>query len=265
MKILAYPAFTATAFQSRLAYRNQVWASAFGDLVSVFARIAIWTAAFAGAAQVDDVTLPQMVTYALIAGPLMYWEYNRVLYDVGDAVRTGDVAVFLLKPLHYPSYLLSTHVGHFAFEFVAIFLPVALIVALTVGLQPPASLFHGTMFLLFWGVSWLMLFMLACLCGLLAFWLLTAFALEWFMMAIMSLFSGAIVPLWYLPPSLAIIFGYLPFAWISYYPAAVYLGKLDPASTWLHLGIGTLWLAVLTLGVLLLWAKARTRLIVQGG
>ena len=84
-------------------------------------------------------------------------------------------------------------------------------------------------------------------------------------MAIMSLFSGAIIPLWFLPTPLATLFGYLPFAWISYYPAAVYLGKLDVAATWTHLGIGIVWLAVLTAAVLALWAKARHRLIVQGG
>ena len=33
MKLAAYPAFTATAFQSRLAYRNQVWSGVFGELV----------------------------------------------------------------------------------------------------------------------------------------------------------------------------------------------------------------------------------------
>lgn len=265
MRAAAYPAFALTAFQSRLVYRNQVWASAFGDLVSIFARVAIWTALFAGASQVDGITLPEMVTYSLLAGPLLYWEYSRVLYDVGDAVRTGDVAVFLLKPLHYPSYLLSTHFGHFAFECVAIVLPVVLIVGFTVGLLPPASPFHGLMFFAYWAVSWLILFTLACLCGLLAFWLLTAFSLEWFLMAIMSLFSGAIIPLWFLPSPLATAFGYMPFAWISYYPSAVYLGKLDVAATWAHLGIGLVWLAVLTAAVLALWAKARHRLIVQGG
>ena len=265
MKASAYPAFALTAFQSRLVYRNQVWASAFGDLVSIFARIAIWTAAFAGASQVDGITLPEMVTYALLAGPLLYWSYAAVLYEVGDAVRTGDVAVFLLKPLHYPSYLLSAHLGIFAFELVTTVLPVALIVGFTVGLMPPASLFHGLMFFPYWAVSWLILFVLACLCGLLAFWLLTAFSLEWFLMAIMSLFSGAIIPLWFLPAPLATAFGYLPFAWISYYPSAVYLGKLDVTAAWVHLGIGLVWLALLAISVVALWAKARHRLIVQGG
>lgn len=265
MRALAYPAFTATAFQARLAYRNQVWASWFGELVGIFAGIAVWISVYAGVASHDGITLPEMITYALLAGPVLFWDYGRVLYDVGDAVRTGDVAVYLLKPLHYPAYLLFAHLGNFAFELFVVIAPVALIIGLTYGLVPPASLFHAGMFLAYWALSWIILFSLACLCGLLAFWLLTAFSLEWFLMGIMALFSGRLVPLWFFPAPLAAIAGYLPFAWVSYYPAAVYLGKLDVAATLIHFGIGLLWLGALGGSVALLWAGARHRLVVQGG
>ena len=265
MKAAAYPTFTTTAFQSRLIYRNQVWASAFGKLISSFAYIAIWTAAFAGAASVDGVTLPEMVTYVLMAGSMLYWNVDRLLKQVGEDVRTGDVTTYLIKPVYYPLYMLATHLGHYLFEQLVITLPVAIIIALVLGLVPPASVFHGTMFFVFWTLSWLTLFTLATLCGLLAFWLMTVFALEWLLKGIMALVSGAIVPLWFMPPALAAICGYLPFAWVSYYPSAVYLGKLDVAATWTHLGIGLAWLTVLGGFASWLWAKARNRLVVQGG
>lgn len=265
MRTAAYPTFTATAFQSRLVYRNQVWASAFGKLISSFAYIAIWTAAYAGATSVDGVTLPEMITYVLMAGSMLYWNVDRLLKQVGDDVRTGDVTVYLLKPVHYPVYMLSTHLGHYLFEQLVTTLPVAIIIALALGLVPPASLFHGVMFFAFWALSWLTLFTLATLCGLLAFWLMTVFALEWLLKGVMALVSGAIVPLWFMPPALAAICGYLPFAWVSYYPSAVYLGKLDVVATWTHLGIGLLWLALLGGFAAWLWSKARHRLVVQGG
>ncbi|UYO01007.1 MAG: ABC-2 family transporter protein [Devosia sp.] len=265
MRALSYPAFTATAFQSRLAYRNQVWANAFGDLVNIFARIALWTAAYAGMATVDGVTLPEMVTYAVLVGSLLRWDHSQLLHDIGDAVRTGDVSIYLLRPLHYPLAVMASHVGHYVFELVTIVLPVVIIVGLTVGVLPPASLFHGVMFVAYWINSWLIMFCLAAICGLLAFWLLTAFSLEWFLTGILLLASGLVVPMWFLPPALAASFSYLPFAWGFYYPAAVYLGKLDPMASVLHLGIGIGWLAILALCLAWLWSKARHRMIVQGG
>ncbi|HLV83440.1 MAG TPA: ABC-2 family transporter protein, partial [Devosia sp.] len=98
-----------------------------------------------------------------------------------------------------------------------------------------------------------------------AFWLMTVFALEWFLMSIMTLLSGGLVPLWLFPDWLAAIAGHLPFAWVSYYPAAVYLGKLDPGQTLLYFAIGCVWLLALLTALGWLWAQARHRLIVQGG
>lgn len=267
MKPLAYAAFTVNAFQTRLAYRNAVWAAAFGDLVFTFARIAIWVSVFGAAAgtSVDGVTLPEMITYALLAGPVLYWDYARLVNEVGKAVQSGDVSVYLLKPLHYPGYLLASHIGHFVFELLLIVAPISLIVWLTYGLVPPASLFHALAFLAFWALSFMMLFALATLAGLAAFWLMTVFALEWFLMSIMTLFSGGLVPLWFFPGWLAAIVGHLPFAWVSYYPSAVYLGMLDPIQTLLYFAIGLVWLAALLAGLVWLWAKARHRLVVQGG
>lgn len=265
MRALSYPAFTATAFQSRLAYRNEIWAGMFGELVFMFARIAIWVSVFAGSASVDGVTLPQMITYALLAGPLLYWDYSRLLNDVGVAVKSGDVAVYLLKPLHYPFYLLANHCGNVVFDLLTVTLPVALVVAFTVGLAPPASLFHALAFLPFWALSFMLLFLLTTLLGLAAFWLMTTQSLDWFFNSIMTLLSGGLVPLWFFPAWLAAIAGHLPFAWVSYYPAAVYVGKLGIAETLLYFAIGLAWLAALALALVWLWSRARHRLIVQGG
>lgn len=265
MKLSAYPAFTATAFLSRLAYRNEVWAGMFGELVTTFAYIAVWTAGFAGAGKVGDVTLPDMVTYVLLAGPLLHWNTTRFIRDVGETVRSGNVTAYLLKPLHYPGLLLANQFGNYAFDQVAITLPVAIVVAVTAGLLPPASPVHGLLFLAYWAVSWVLLFMIATITSLLAFWILTAFALDWLLRGVMALAAGSIIPLWFMPPALAAILGYLPFAWVSYYPAAIYLGKLDPAAALLHLGLGLVWLAALGAFLAWLWSRAKSRLIVQGG
>ncbi|WP_137152606.1 ABC-2 family transporter protein [Devosia sp. FKR38] len=268
MKARAYAAFTVNALQTRLTYRHTIWAGAFGDLVFIFARIAIWVSVYgaAGAASAaNGVTLPEMITYSLLAGPLLYWDYSRLLADVGTAIRSGDVAVYLLKPLHYPAYLAASHLGHFLFELAASTVPVAVIILLVFGLQPPASLFHGLAFLAYWPLSFMILFTLATLLGLAAFWLMTVQSLDWFFNAIMTLLSGGMVPLWFFPGWLAAIAGHLPFAWISYYPAAVYLGKLEPGQTLLYFGIGLVWLAVLLASLAWLWSRARDRLIVQGG
>ena len=261
-----YPAFAVNAFQTKLAYRNQVWSSFFGELVQVFARIAIWSAVYAGVASVNGVTLTDMVTYAILSGTVLAaWNPPELVRELGAAVETGDVAVFLLKPMHYPLYLFCSHIGNLAFKLLAVVMPVTVIIASIYGMLAPASLFHACAFLAFWALSFAVLFLLAALTGMLAFWLLTAHSLEWFLTGILSLFSGALVPLWFFPPALAAIARYLPFSWIGYYPAAVYLGKLDWQETLIVFAIGAAWVGLLALALSLLWAGTRHRLVVQGG
>lgn len=261
-----YLSIAARAFQSRLAYRSQVWAAFFGQSIQILARIAIWTAAYAGTASVEGVSLDDMVTYSILAGTVLAaWYYDALIQDIGASVKTGDVAVFLLKPIRYPLYLFFFAFGEFAFRVAAVVLPVVILISLIFGLQPPASLFHGLMFAPFWLLSFVMLFELAAICGLLAFWLLTSFSLTWLLQGILALFSGSLVPLWFFPPAFEAVARLLPFAWIAYYPVAVYLGKLGVNETLVFLGLGLGWAGLLALGIATLWSRASTRLVVQGG
>jgi ABC-2 type transport system permease protein len=219
----------------------------------------------AGAASVDGITLPQMITYALIAGPMAFWDYQRLFYEIDAAVKSGDVAVYLLKPLHYPAVLFASTVGHIGFGLLAGVIPIILIVSFTLGIVPPASPLYAFAFLAFWVLGMVMLFMMACLLGLVAFWMMTAQSLEWFFSSIMTLFAGGIVPLWFMPGWFAAIAGHLPFAWVAFYPAAVYLGQLDMQQVAIYFAIGLVWLGILAAAVAYLWHRVRHRLIVQGG
>jgi ABC-2 type transport system permease protein len=261
-----YFAFAQSAFQTRLAYRGQVWANLFSRLIQVFAYIAIWMAVYQSTTSVEGVTLPDMVTYAVIGGAVMTaWEWRSLLNTVGNSVSSGDVAVYLLKPLRYPLYLFATECGNLIFKLAVVVAPVVIVAALTYGMLPPASLFHGLMFVVFWALSFVILFLLATLCGLLAFWLLTAFSLEWLLQGILTLLSGTAIPLWFFPRPLAAVAEFLPFAWVAYHPIAVYLGKTPFLETWIFLGVGLGWAALLAVAVALLWRKAALRITVQGG
>jgi ABC-2 type transport system permease protein len=261
-----YAAFTISAFQTQLAYRSQVWTSAFGELVHVFARVAIWMSVYTGVSSVSGVALPEMITYAILSGTVTAaWRYASLINTIGKSLKTGDVAIYLLKPLHYPLYLFATESGNLAYRLLVVVVPVVTIVALIYGIRPPASLIHGLMFVAYWAMSFVILFLIAALFGLIAFWLLTAFSLEWLLQGILSVLSGGFVPLWFFPEPLGMIARHLPFAWIGYYPTAVYLGKLSFAECWGYFGIGMLWVVLLTISVILLWRRASLRLIIQGG
>jgi ABC-2 type transport system permease protein len=261
-----YLAFATSAFQTQLAYRGQVWAQALGYFITISAGVAIMTALFAGLASVDGITLPQMVTYAIIAGSVnVSWHWEQFIRKVDTQIKSGDLAVYLLKPLRYPLMLFSAECGNLGFGFLALVAPVTIISGLLYGFMPPATFAHGLLFVTVWAVGFLILFLCAAIAGLLSFWLMTAFALEWLLSALLALLSGRIVPLWFFPPEAAAVLNYLPFAWIAFHPTAVYLGQVDLAGALALLAMGLGWVVVLAGVVALLWSRASRRLIVQGG
>jgi ABC-2 type transport system permease protein len=261
-----YLAFAFSAFQTQLAYRGQVWALALGYFINISAKVAIWTALFAGQASVDGVSLTQMVTYAIIAGSVdVGWHWEQFIQKVGAQIRSGDVAVYLLKPLRYPAMLFSAEFGSLGFGLIALVVPVTVIAALLYGFMPPVTTMHGVLFLAMWTLGFLILFLLAAIAALLSFWVLTTFALEWTLTALLAALSGRIVPLWFYPEQVAAVLKYLPFAWIAFHPTAVYLGEVDIAGAVYLLCIGLGWVALLTGVVASLWSGASRRIIVQGG
>jgi len=261
-----YLAFATSAFQTQLVYRNQVWAQALGYFISISAKVAIWTAVFAGFASVDGVTLPQMVTYAIIAGSVdVGWHWEQFIQKVGAQIKSGDVAVFLLKPLRYPIMLFSAECGNLIFGLIALIVPVTILSGLLYGFTPPPSLIYGILFLAMWALGFLILFLLAGIAALLSFWLMTAFSLEWMLTAMLAILSGRIVPLWFYPEQAAAVLKMLPFAWIAFHPTAVYLGEVDVPGALGLVALGFVWVGVLAAVVAMLWSRASRRLIVQGG
>ncbi|KKC34120.1 ABC transporter permease [Devosia psychrophila] len=262
----AYTAFVRSGFLTSLAYRSEVWANIFGKLVQVFARVAIWLAVYAGVTAVDGISIGDMITYALLGGVVMgATRYDRIIRHVGTALKTGDVAVWLLKPVHYPLYLLSIEAGASAYTFLLAVVPTIVIVALVYGMHPPASLFHGVMFAAYCGLSFIIHFLCAAIFGVLAFWLMTIFSLEWLLQSLISLLSGLLIPFWFFPEPFGSIASHQPLAWLVYYPSAVWLGRLDIGQTLLYFGFGIAWAGLLTLALTLLWRRAASRITVHGG
>ena len=262
----AYLAFAQSAFQTQLAYRNEVWANMFGKLVQVFARVAIWLAVYAGASSIGDVTLTQMVTYALLGGVITgAIRYELIISGIGRALQTGDVAVWLLKPVSFPLYVIVSELGRALFRLIVLVVPTVAVVALVYGMLPPASVFDGAMFVAYLLLGYAITCLASALFGLLAFWLLTSFSLEWLMQAILNLLSGSLIPFWFFPQPFGAIAEHLPFAWIVYYPAAVWLGRLEQGQALIYFAIGMGWAVLLAIAVAALWRMASTRIVVQGG
>ncbi|WP_240420362.1 ABC transporter permease [Paenibacillus periandrae] len=259
-----YIFFGLKSFSNNLAYRSEVWLKTIGNFVTIFIQVSIWKAVI-GSGSVIGISLEQMVTYSILNTLILSLLLHNVSRKVNDSLTTGSIASELLKPLSYPLYLFSDGLGSVAYQFVFVVIPSFLISWIAFGIKAPVSFNHFVGFIISLLIALILSFFLGYLISLIAFWILTSFSLEWIVGGLLILFSGSFLPLWFYPESWALIARSLPFQFLGYVPAAIYMGYIPKEQIGDTLLIGMTWIAGLFLLVNWLWRKAIRRLVVQGG
>lgn len=260
----AYWEFAARAFSRNLAYRVNVWLRVVGSLAAIVIQVEIWRALLAHGV-VAGVDLPQMVTYSLLSTCAGIVLPVGMFRTVDERLRTGNIAIDLVKPLSYPLYLAAESLGTVGFSALFVALPTLVVAALFFGLRAPASPLDLLGFAVALLLGLAVGFALGYLIALLAFWFLTTMHFEWSLGAFMKVFSGAFLPLWFFPPWLAALGNGLPFRYMNFVPVAIYLGKVPAGAVGGMLLLGLLWVAVLLGLAAWIWSRSVRRLVVHGG
>jgi ABC-2 type transport system permease protein len=261
-----FMALASSGFRIQASFRAQFWFKLFGGVLNVVARVSIWQSVLAQGATSSDVSLQQMITYAILGATLFStWESNQILREIGADIRSGNVVTHLMRPYSYPASLFARQLGVRAHEMLMVGIPVFIVMSMVYGLQPPASLGHAVLFAVSIALSVFLLFTISIAVAMIGFWVMDMLALEWFLRGTLALFSGGLVPLWFYPDALAHAVLYMPFAWVTFYPLAIYLGEFDLAKSALVLFYGLSWATASAILVSLMWRAASRRLIVQGG
>ncbi|WP_454191590.1 ABC transporter permease [Paenibacillus sp. Marseille-Q7038] len=259
-----YIMFGAKIFSNQLSYRSEVWLRLFGNFVAILILTEIWKAVL-GTGEINGIGVEQMITYSIINTLLGALLLNGISEKVDNSLKSGFIATELIKPISYPFYLLSEGLGNSFYQLIFTSIPSLFIAWFFFGFLPPASAIHFLGFLFALGLALAISFLLGYLISLLAFWLMNHFALNWMMGGLITIFSGSFLPLWFFPESWQTITKILPFLYLGYFPAAIYLGTITVHEIGSLLITGLAWIAGLTLLVCWLWNKAIKRLVVQGG
>ncbi len=206
-----------------------------------------------------------MVTYTILNTTVAAVLMNGLFREADERVRTGNIAIDLLRPLYYPLCLFADQLGKSAFNFVFAVLPTLLVAMLLFGFTAPDTPWSILAFIVAVVIALAISFALGYLVALLAFWFLTTLHFEWAMIGLITVFSGSFLPLWFFPPGWLELARMLPFQFLGFVPAAIYMGKLSAGDVWPTLLVGMVW-TLLLLGVTgWIWSASLKRLVVQGG
>ena len=260
-----YLEFLKKSFQQNLVYRGNTAMRIVLSFLYLFVTVSIWKALYQGRDTVSGVALQDMITYVIIAqlaGSLMSGGVSRY---IAERVRTGAVAIDFARPvsLKYAAYFHSW--GSSLFMSVAFGLPMLATGTATWGISLPAHGYQWVFFFLSIGLAVVLRSSIEYIMGLTAFWFKTDFHISWIMGALTTLFSGAVVPLWFYPPLLQSVAEALPFRFYMYEPVAIFLGKTPAAGCVRVALIQLAWILALDVLGRIVWRQARKVVVVQGG
>lgn len=251
--------------QTVLSYRFDVILTILGQCVTMFAICYFWLVIYGDRETVLEVSGKSMLTYTTISILIGNLFTMNVQHRIVDSIRTGNVALDMLKPMNiYLSYL-AEDLGEAVVAFCQKVLPLLLISALMFGLPRPASSIHFLLFIVSFVFAYFINWLLAALLGLLAFKTMSMGPMMAVKTYIIKLLSGSMIPLWFFPDIMQKILGLLPFVNIYQVPLGIYIGKYSIESAFSYLLIQFFWDLALLAAFVVLERKMAEQVLVQGG
>jgi ABC-2 type transport system permease protein len=263
---MGYCLYARNALRVVMTYRHNAFFRLLGGVIMLLAQVLVWRALYSDRESVGGVSLQQMVTYLVVVRFVGIASAVGGAHEVESRLKSGDIAIDLLRPISPRLAFVSQSLGRAAASVLLDGLPTVLVSLLVLqGIQAPASRALLGYFLLATLGALILNAVLQMLVGSMAFWFLNLEVLEWFVGFFHDIFSGELVPLWFLPDWLQRIAWALPFQAMRFTPVAIYLGRYSHAEITRLLAVQAGWIAAVAAAQSLLWKRGLRRIVVHGG
>lgn len=265
-----YPSLSRYAFVARIAarqqwaYRTEMLMRSISMILFMSVFVALWTTAYAarGGAALEGYGLLDIVWYLAMTETITL-SSSRIFLGISDAVKSGDLAYTLTRPVSYPWFQVAQSLGESIPRFALNFFTAVTVVTLGVGLG--AGSWQGL--LAFVGMAALALLLdvlIAVLIGLSAFWIEEVMPVFLIYQKLMFTIGGLFLPLEMFPPWLQKLSAWLPFNFIAYAPARAFVA-FELADVLQAIAGQVIYISLITFIVTCVWRVAQRRMVVHGG
>jgi ABC-2 type transport system permease protein len=246
---LAYPAELVTRSAMILLF---MW---------IFFQLWRITFAAAGSNVINGLSLRDTMWYLLLAETLELGR-PRLARVISEQVKDGSIAYLLNKPYNFLLYQLSSGLGESLPRMSMLFMLGGALVWTLAG--PPPNLINWPLALVALVGAWLLHFCVNALIGLSAFMVEEVAPFEWIYQKLVFILGGMLIPLDFYPVWLQTIAKSLPFAYMMYGPARLFV-QPDMRLFMLIIIGQLLWLTVLGGLLVMVFSRGMKRLAINGG
>jgi ABC-2 type transport system permease protein len=254
-----YLAIFRISFQQEFSYKLSFIMWRLRNVLQVFVAFYFWNTLFAS----NNTSLfgydrTKILTYVFTILFMRAVVFSVRAVDVSGQIANGDLSNWLLKPIGYMKYWFTRDLSSKALNFVFAFFEILLLYLL---LRPPLYLQTDLglllIFLVFMVLAIILFFFLLFVVEMATFWMPeNGWAAQFLFVGIVAeFFSGGVFPLDIFPKLFQTVLGYLPFGYLLYFPAQVYLGKLSTQTIQRGLVIEVMWIVIFYVIAQKMWRR----------
>lgn len=252
-------------FLNLFAYRVNYYSGVIIYSLNIGVYYFLWNAVYGGETSLNGMTAVQMSTYIAISWMSRAFYFNNLDYEIAEEVREGSVAVHLIRPYQYLLVKAAQGFGEGLFRLLLFSVPGLILVSLILTIDLPSFGWVWFKFALSLFLGFLVNVQVNLFIGVLTFLLLNNRGLLRAKRLLVDLLSGVVIPIPFFPEWAQTILSFLPFQAISYLPSIMLVKGLDGDAFMQAISIQLIWVLLLCLPILFIWAKAKKRMTVQGG
>ncbi len=260
-------------FRLRFLYGLQYRAAALAGIATQFTwgtlEILMFKAFYAADPEAFPMTFQALTSYiwmqqAFLALYMTWFLENEIF----DSIRNGNIAYELCRPIDIYSMWFTRSMANRLSRAVLRCLPILLFAVFLpgpYGLSMPENRTAFLWFLLTMVLAFIVVIAFCMLVYIVTFFTISPMGVRMVAVAAVEFFSGAVIPLPFLPDNIRRIFEILPFASMQNVPLRTYTGDLSGPDLYRAIVLQFIWSAVLILAGKIFMAKALKKVIIQGG
>jgi ABC-2 type transport system permease protein len=263
-RVSAVLSLAKVGFQAYLAYPAGVAMVFVSYPIVILMYRAIWAAVYQGNASAAGMNREEMLAYVTVSWILNTYYMTPTGRNLGAAVRDGQVAMDLIKPINLMAVYLGMSVGRTAFRLCFATLPLLMLFGIFGGLRAPGweMLLPFALTLL---CGYLINFSLDYIIGLMAMFFGYNQGVRMGIRNVMNLAGGMVIPITYFPDGLQSVLKQLPTQYMFFQPVQAFLGKISAAQAWHNMLAAACWVALLVLLAQFMQRAGVRRLSIAGG
>jgi ABC-2 type transport system permease protein len=229
-RVAKYWAIFRASFAERMTYRGDFLLGTLLRFLPMVTTILLWQSIYKGSGRTELAGFgeSEMIAYLLLTNiSRMFSSMPGLAGGIAREIREGTMKRYMIQPIDLIGYLLVYRVAHKVTYIIASFLPYFLLFFLCRGF------FHGfpdlptlAAFVVSLVLSFLVGFFFETCVGMVGFWFLEVTSLLYIVMTLNFFISGHMLPLDLLPRGWYMLLMFLPFHYMAYFPAVVFLGKV---------------------------------------